>query len=116
MGITWWRWRMGASIYPEERSDEGSGAIRAKVACRGVLFQWHVQVRVPLPASFCGERETRSAGEGRFLIAQLAQAPPPHPPSAPSPPQKPRGRRPLDVRSDSLLLHQCACAVNQLRI
>jgi len=25
---------------------------------------------VPRPASFCGERETRSAGEGRLLIAQ----------------------------------------------
>src|ERR1043166_7460988 len=32
----------------------------------------------------------RSAGEGRRLKPQVAQAPPPHPPSAPSPPPKRR--------------------------
>jgi hypothetical protein len=57
----------------------------------------------------------RRAGEGRCLIAQSAQAPPPHPPSAPSPPAKNRGgRRTLDVRSVSSLLHRRACAVNRL--
>jgi hypothetical protein len=32
--------------------------------------------RVPLPASFCGERETRSAGEGRFPMLDLPSAAP----------------------------------------
>src|SRR5438046_8286754 len=52
--------------------------------------------RVPLPASSCGERETRSAGEGRFPRLDLPSA---APSSAfgTSSPQKPRGRRTLDV-------------------
>src|SRR4051812_36330287 len=32
--------------------------------------------RVPLPASSCGERETRSAGEGRFARLDLPSAAP----------------------------------------
>ena len=32
--------------------------------------------RVPLPASSCGERETRSAGEGRFTKLDLPSAAP----------------------------------------
>ena len=65
----------------------------------GELFERHeeneaAQSRAPLPAVSCGERETRSAGEGQF--AQSSQTSPPHPPSAPSPP---RGRRDLKETS-----------------
>jgi len=85
-----------ASLGLRRRAALWQSAQAAKPA--GELFEEDVQSRVPLPASSCGERETRSAGEGQF--AQSAQAPPPHPPSAPSPPAKSRrGRRALNEQS-----------------
>jgi len=87
-----------ASLGLRRRAALWQSAQAAKPA--GDLFEGReaAKSRVPLPASSGGERETRSAGEGRF--AQPEQAPPPHPPSAPSPPAKNRrGRRALDERS-----------------
>src|SRR4051794_27467627 len=49
------------------------------------------------PRLLCGERETRSAGEGRFPRPDLPSAAPSSAFGTFSPAKKPRGRRTLDV-------------------
>src|SRR4051794_4116325 len=68
------------------------------VAQRGIAAtKASFRSRVPLPASSCGERETRSAGEGRFPRLDLPSAAPSSAFGTFSPAKKPRGRRTLDV-------------------
>src|SRR4051794_3911402 len=73
------------------------GSITTETQCGIAATKAFFPSRVPLPASSCGERETRSAGEGRFPRLDLPSAAPSSAFGTFSPAKKPRGRRTLDV-------------------